>query len=94
DLTYAPGIGCDSTDCLIAWSTTAGDIYAMILDGTVLAPFPLATSARLEAQPHVVAMRDGRFVVLYTSGGIGDSMLATRIVTMGEDVPGRRRAVR
>ncbi|MFP5246085.1 MAG: hypothetical protein ACLGH0_05280, partial [Thermoanaerobaculia bacterium] len=32
DLTYAPGIGCDSTDCLIAWSTTAGDIYAMILD--------------------------------------------------------------
>lgn len=93
DMSVAPGIACDATDCVLAYGTASGDVQAVtfpIDQPHQTSMFTVAASERQEGAPQVHAIRDGRFLVTYRSDQ-GTARLAGRVVTLGES---KRRAVR
>ena len=93
-ITELPGIGCDDTHCLLVFTTKTRKIYGLMFDPSQPwppQPVPIETASFVE-RPQVHVLRNGRFLVVYTSGAVAPHQrFAGRIVTT---VPQpRRRAV-
>lgn len=90
-----PGVDCDATHCLVAFTTPWRQIYAVLVDSQqpdLQTLVPIETSTRV-GRPQVHLLQPGRFLVSYSSAeDEPQNRFAGRIVTT-QPLP-RRRAVR
>jgi hypothetical protein len=89
------GIAFDGERWLVVFTRT-GDVWGAFVDrtGRDFAPFPIASTARVERMARVIALAPGRFLVSYLSDlGNDDHRFAGRIV-LTEPPPSKRRALR
>ena len=79
----APGLACDDTQCLLAYSQS-GDVHAFAFPvDRLYGPemLTIAATERLERVPQVHLLGPDRFLVTYRSDGLDGKQLNGRIVT-------------
>jgi len=94
DITVAPGLACDETQCLLAYSQS-GDVHALAFPvDRLYGPemLTIAATERTERVPQVHLLGPDRFLVTYRSDGLDGQKLNGRIVTF--DATTRRRSMR